>query len=128
MTRQAKITHIIHQLGIPAHFRGYYFIRDAVMIVLDDFNALGHVTTQIYPMIAKMYDTTPSRVERAIRHATETAWCSWDADFIEKVFRYTVNQRIKRPTNCEFIAMIADKIRIDEMDIELALQKKTAKL
>ena len=116
MTRQAKITNIIQQVGIPPNIFGYYYVRDAVMMVLDDIEILLHITKSLYPMIAKKHNSTPTKVQRAIRHAVAIAWDRGYADFIMNAFGHADNQKIARPSNSEFIGMIADKIRLDEIN------------
>ncbi|MFZ5688172.1 MAG: sporulation transcription factor Spo0A [Bacillota bacterium] len=107
-----EVTKIIHQMGVPAHIKGYQYLRDAILFVIDEVNLLGAVTKELYPMIAKKYFTTPSRVERAIRHAIELAWDRGNVDMMNKFFGYTINVERGKPTNSEFIAMVADKLRI----------------
>jgi len=109
----ADVTRIIHQMGVPAHVKGYQYLREAIMLVINDVNLLGAVTKELYPMIAKKYLTTPSRVERAIRHAIELAWDRGNVDMMNKYFGYTINGERGKPTNSEFIAMVADKLRIE---------------
>lgn len=107
------VTNIIHEMGVPAHIKGYHYLRDAILMVIDEVNLLGAVTKELYPMIAKKFHTTPSRVERAIRHAIELAWDRGNVDMMTKFFGYTINLERGKPTNSEFIAMIADKLRIE---------------
>ncbi|HHY60703.1 MAG TPA: sporulation transcription factor Spo0A [Clostridia bacterium] len=107
-----EVTKIIHQMGVPAHIKGYQYLRDAIMFVIDDVSLLGAVTKELYPMIAEKYHTTPSRVERAIRHAIELAWDRGNVEMMNRFFGYTINVERGKPTNSEFIAMIADKLRI----------------
>lgn len=107
-----EVTNIIHQMGVPAHIKGYQYLRDAILLVIDEVNLLGAVTKELYPMIAEKYQTTPSRVERAIRHAIELAWDRGNVDMMNKFFGYTINIQRGKPTNSEFIAMVADKLRI----------------
>jgi two-component system response regulator (stage 0 sporulation protein A) len=109
------ITAIIKEIGVPAHIKGYAFLREAIQMVYSDVDVLGSVTKVLYPEIAKKYSTTPSRVERAIRHAIEVAWNRGNYDVISKMFGYTVHHLKSKPTNSEFIAMIADKIRLEHM-------------
>ncbi|MEQ8201990.1 MAG: sporulation transcription factor Spo0A [Syntrophomonadaceae bacterium] len=109
---ELEVTRIIHEIGVPAHVKGYQYLRAAIMLVTEEINYLGAVTKELYPTIAKRYDTTPSRVERAIRHAIELAWDRGDVDRINKFFGYTVNGEKGKPTNSEFIAIIADKLRL----------------
>lgn len=107
-----EVTNIIHQMGVPAHIKGYQYLRDAILLVIGEVNLLGAVTKELYPMIADKYQTTPSRVERAIRHAIELAWDRGNVEMMNKFFGYTINIQRGKPTNSEFIAMIADKLRI----------------
>jgi len=109
---EIEVTRIIHEIGVPAHVKGYQYLRAAIMLVTEEINYLGAVTKELYPTIAKRYDTTPSRVERAIRHAIELAWDRGDIDRINKFFGYTINGEKGKPTNSEFIAIIADKLRL----------------
>lgn len=106
------VTNIIHQMGVPAHIKGYQYLRDAILLVISEVNLLGAVTKELYPMIAEKYQTTPSRVERAIRHAIELAWDRGNVEMMNKFFGYTINIQRGKPTNSEFIAMVADKLRI----------------
>jgi two-component system response regulator (stage 0 sporulation protein A) len=107
-----EVTNIIHQMGVPAHIKGYQYLRDAILLVINEINFLGAVTKELYPHIAEKYQTTPSRVERAIRHAIELAWDRGNVDMMNKFFGYTINIERGKPTNSEFIAMVADKLRI----------------
>ncbi|MDS1030108.1 sporulation transcription factor Spo0A [Bacillota bacterium LX-D] len=107
-----EVTKIIHQMGVPAHIKGYQYLRDAILFVIDEINLLGAVTKELYPMIAQKYLTTPSRVERAIRHAIELAWDRGNVEMMNNFFGYTINVERGKPTNSEFIAMVADKLRI----------------
>lgn len=107
-----EITEIIHEIGIPAHIKGYLYLRDAISMVVDEIELLGSVTKVLYPRIAQQYETTPSRVERAIRHAIEVAWSRNNIDTIKKFFGYTINTEKGKPTNSEFIALVADRIRL----------------
>lgn len=109
------ITSIIKEIGVPAHIKGYAFLREAIQMVYMDVELLGSVTKVLYPDIADKYKTTPSRVERAIRHAIEVAWNRGNYDVISKTFGYTVHHLKSKPTNSEFIAMIADKIRLEHL-------------
>ncbi|OPX83765.1 MAG: Stage 0 sporulation protein A [Pelotomaculum sp. PtaB.Bin104] len=108
------VTNLIHEMGVPAHIKGYFYLRDAILMVISDVNLLGAVTKELYPMIAVKYQTTPSRVERAIRHAIELAWDRGNVDMMTKFFGYTINLERGKPTNSEFIAMVADKLRIEQ--------------
>ncbi|MCL6548784.1 MAG: sporulation transcription factor Spo0A [Alicyclobacillus sp.] len=110
---EAAITKIIHEIGVPAHIKGYHYLREAIGIVYQDVEMLGSITKVLYPRIAERYKTTPSRVERAIRHSIEVAWGRGNMEAIRNVFGYTVSASKTKPTNSEFIAMIADKLRIE---------------
>ena len=110
---ETEITNIIHEIGVPAHIKGYLYLREAIKMVIDNVELLGAVTKELYPSIAKKFNTTPSRVERAIRHAIEVAWSRGKVDTINKLFGYTVHTTKGKPTNSEFIAMIADKLRLE---------------
>lgn len=110
---EIEITNLIHEIGVPAHIKGYQYLRDAITIVVDDMDILCAVTKELYPMIAKMNNTTPSRVERAIRHAIEVAWNRGRIETIDEIFGYTVQNDKGKPTNSEFIAIIADKLRLE---------------
>lgn len=107
------VTNIIHEIGVPAHIKGYQYLRDSIIMSVNDMDILNSITKQLYPSIAKMHKTTPSRVERAIRHAIEVAWSRGKMDTIDELFGYTVNAGKGKPTNSEFIALIADKIRLE---------------
>ncbi|PKM85855.1 MAG: sporulation transcription factor Spo0A [Firmicutes bacterium HGW-Firmicutes-12] len=107
-----EVTNLIHQMGVPAHIKGYQYLRDAILLVISEVNLLGAVTKELYPMIAEKYQTTPSRVERAIRHAIELAWDRGNVEMMNKFFGYTINIQRGKPTNSEFIAMVSDKLRI----------------
>ncbi len=108
-----QITTMIHEIGVPAHIKGYQYLREAIIMVYNDVEILGSVTKILYPQIADHFSTTSSRVERAIRHAIEVAWSRGNSDAIGRVFGYTVNMSKAKPTNSEFIAMIADKLRME---------------
>jgi len=110
---EAEITSIIHEVGVPAHIKGYQYLRSAIALVVDDMELLGAVTKELYPAIAKINGTTPSRVERAIRHAIEVAWNRGKIETIDHLFGYTVQNDKGKPTNSEFIAIIADKLRLE---------------
>ncbi len=110
---EADVTDIIHEIGVPAHIKGYQYLRDAIMMSVDDNEMLNSITKQLYPSIAKLHKTTPSRVERAIRHAIEVAWSRGKMDTINALFGYTVSYGKGKPTNSEFVALIADKIRLE---------------
>ncbi|HBG3926274.1 TPA: sporulation transcription factor Spo0A [Clostridioides difficile] len=110
---ETEITNIIHEIGVPAHIKGYLYLREAIKMVIDNVELLGAVTKELYPSIAKKFNTTPSRVERVIRHAIEVAWSRGKVDTINQLFGYTVHNTKGKPTNSEFIAMIADKLRLE---------------
>ncbi|MGY0693042.1 sporulation transcription factor Spo0A [Virgibacillus sp. FSP13] len=110
---EASITNIIHEIGVPAHIKGYMYLREAITMVYNDIELLGSITKVLYPDIAKKYNTTASRVERAIRHAIEVAWSRGNIDSISALFGYTVSISKAKPTNSEFIAMVADRLRLE---------------
>lgn len=110
---EADVTDIIHEIGVPAHIKGYQYLRDAIMMSVDNTEMLNSITKMLYPSIAKHHKTTPSRVERAIRHAIEVAWSRGKTDTIDALFGYTVAGGKGKPTNSEFVALIADKIRLE---------------
>lgn len=110
---ESDVTNIIHEIGVPAHIKGYHYLRDAIMMSVNDMEMLNSITKVLYPTIAKKYQTTPSRVERAIRHAIEVAWGRGKMDTIDELFGYTVNNGKGKPTNSEFVALISDKIRLE---------------
>ena len=110
---ETKITGILHEIGVPAHIRGYHYMREAIMMAVDDLDILNYITKELYPTIARKCNTTPSRVERAIRHAIEVAWSRGRVEIIDKLFGYTINNHKGKPTNSEFIALIADKLRLE---------------
>ena len=110
---EADVTNIIHEIGVPAHIKGYQYLRDAIILSVNDMEMLNSITKILYPTIAKKHQTTPSRVERAIRHAIEVAWSRGKMDTIDELFGYTVSTGKGKPTNSEFIALIADKIRLE---------------
>ncbi|MCY0877696.1 MAG: sporulation transcription factor Spo0A [Firmicutes bacterium] len=107
-----EVTNMIHEIGIPAHIKGYLYLREAILMVINRVDLLSGVTKELYPAIAQKYKTTPSRVERAIRHAIEVAWSRGNVDVINGIFGHTVNRDRGKPTNSEFIAMVADKLRM----------------
>ena len=107
------VTNIIHEIGVPAHIKGYQYLRDSIKMAVTDMDILNSITKQLYPTIAKMHKTTPSRVERAIRHAIEVAWNRGKMDTIHELFGYTIQTGKGKPTNSEFIALISDKIRLE---------------
>lgn len=110
---EVEVTDIIHEIGVPAHIKGYQYLRDAIIMSVNDIEMLGSITKILYPTIAKKYQTTPSRVERAIRHAIEVAWSRGKMDTIDALFGYTIHNGKGKPTNSEFVALIADKIRLE---------------
>ena len=110
---ETRVTDMIHEIGIPAHIKGYHYLRDAIIMAVDDMDVLNAITKVLYPTIAKMHQTTASRVERAIRHAIEVAWSRGKLDTLDELFGYTVSNRKGKPTNSEFIALIADTIRLE---------------
>ena len=109
---EEEVTRIIYQMGVPAHVKGYQYLRDAIVNVVQDVSLLGAVTKELYPLVAKKYSTTPSRAERAIRHAIELAWERGNIEFINRYFGYTLNLERGKPTSSEFIALIAEKLRM----------------
>ena len=110
---EVEVTNIIHDIGVPAHIKGHQYLREAIMLAMKDNDILNGVTKQLYPAIADNFHTTPSRVERAIRHAIEVAWGRGKIDTLQSVFGYTINMGKGKPTNSEFIAMVADKLRLE---------------
>jgi len=111
---ETKVTNILHEIGVPAHIRGYHYMREAIIMSVNDMDVLNYITKELYPSIAKKCNTTPSRVERAIRHAIEVAWNRGKVDAIDSLFGYTVNNHKGKPTNSEFIALIADRLRLEQ--------------
>ena len=109
---EAQVTRIIHQIGVPAHIKGYQYLRTAILLTVKDSDIINSVTKILYPSVAKKYQTTTSRVERAIRHAIEVAWDRGDVDTLNSYFGYTIQNNRGKPTNSEFIAMIADNLRL----------------
>lgn len=109
---EKDVTDMIHELGVPAHIKGYQYLREAIMMTVEDIELLNAITKVLYPSIAKKFDTTPSRVERAIRHAIEVAWSRGKMETLDATFGYTINTGKGKPTNSEFIALIADRIRL----------------
>ena len=107
---ETKVTNILHEIGVPAHIRGYHYMREAIIMSVNDMDVLNYITKELYPSIAKKCNTTPSRVERAIRHAIEVAWDRGDVDVLNSYFGYTIHNTRGKPTNSEFIAMISDKL------------------
>ena len=113
LSLESKITSILHEIGVPAHIRGYHYMREAIMMAVEDLDVLNYITKELYPTIAKKCNTTPSRVERAIRHAIEVAWSRGKVEIIDSMFGYTINNHKGKPTNSEFIALIADRMRLE---------------
>ncbi len=113
---EAVVTDIIHEIGVPAHIKGYHYLREAILIVVNDMDTINAVTKVLYPEVAKKFNTTPSRVERAIRHAIEVAWDRGDIEVLQKFFGYTVSGIKGKPTNSEFIAMIADRLSLQRRE------------
>ena len=113
---EAQVTAIIHDVGVPAHIKGYQYLREAILIAVKDMDVINAVTKVLYPEVAKRFDTTASRVERAIRHAIEVAWDRGDLETLQKYFGYTVSNAKGKPTNSEFIAMIADRLQLQRRE------------
>lgn len=114
---EVRVTKIIHDVGVPAHIKGYQYIREAIILAIENEEVINSITKVLYPTLAKKFETTPSRVERAIRHAIEVAWNRGQIEMHDKIFGYTVNSNKGKPTNSEFIAMIADKLRLEEKSV-----------
>jgi len=114
---ESKVTNIIHKVGIPAHIKGYQYLRTAIIKSIINSEIINSVTKELYPQVAKEYNTTPPRVERAIRHAIEVAWNRGEEETLQKIFGYTVQSNKGKPTNSEFIAMIADRLRLQNQSI-----------
>jgi len=110
---EQRVTKVLHEIGVPAHIRGYHYMREAIMMAVNDMDVLNYITKELYPSIAKKCNTTSSRVERAIRHAIEVAWARGKIDAIDNLFGYTINTNKGKPTNSEFIALIADRLRLE---------------
>lgn len=111
---ETKVTNILHEIGVPAHIRGYHYMREAIIMSVNNMDVLNYITKELYPSIAKKCNTTPSRVERAIRHAIEVAWNRGKIEAIDTIFGYTINNHKGKPTNSEFIALIADRLRLEQ--------------
>ncbi len=111
---ETLVTNMIHEIGIPAHIKGYHYLRDAIMMAVEDMDVLNAITKILYPTVAKRYQTTSSRVERAIRHAIEVAWNRGKLDILDNLFGYTIHHGKGKPTNSEFIALVADTIRLGQ--------------
>ncbi len=114
---EVRVTNIIHDVGVPAHIKGYQYIREAIMLAVANEDIINAITKTLYPSLATKFSTTPSRVERAIRHAIEVAWNRGQIEMHDKIFGYTVNSNKGKPTNSEFIAMIADKLRLEDKSV-----------
>lgn len=110
---ESMVTKVIHEIGVPAHIKGYRYLRDSIMMTVNNMEIINSITKLLYPTVAKLYNTTPSRVERAIRHAIEVAWDRGEPDTLNRYFGYTIASGKGKPTNSEFIAMIADNLRIE---------------
>ena len=117
---EAMGTSIIHGIGVPAHIKGYQYLREAIIIAVNDMDVINAITKVLYPQVAKTFQTTPSRVERAIRHAIEVAWDRGDLDTLQRFFGYTVSNTKGKPTNSEFIALIADKLQLQLKSSEVS--------
>ena len=117
---ESMVTGIIHEIGVPAHIKGYQYHREAIIIAVNDMDVINAITKVLYPQVAKTFQTTPSRVERAIRHAIEVAWDRGDLDTLQRFFGYTVSNTKGKPTNSEFIALIADKLQLQLKSSEVA--------
>ena len=117
---EAMVTSIIHEIGVPAHIKGYQYLREAIIIAVNDMDVINAITKVLYPQVAKAFQTTPSRVERAIRHAIEVAWDRGDLDTLQRFFGYTVSNTKGKPTNSEFIALIADKLQLQLKSSQVA--------
>ena len=113
---ETRVTAIIHEIGVPAHIKGYHYLREAILYAVEDMEAINAVTKVLYPEVAKRFNTTPSRVERAVRHAIEVAWDRGDLETLQSYFGYTVSNVKGKPTNSEFIAMIADRLRLQQKE------------
>lgn len=115
---ESIVTEVIHEIGVPAHIKGYQYLREAIMLTVHDMDVINAVTKVLYPEVGKKFNTTASRVERAIRHAIEVAWDRGDLEVLQKFFGYTVSNIKGKPTNSEFIAMIADRISLQQKDLK----------
>ncbi|MBR1883480.1 MAG: sporulation transcription factor Spo0A [Clostridia bacterium] len=118
-TLESRVTAAIHDIGVPAHIKGYQYVRQAIIMAVESEDVINSVTKVLYPKLALQFDTTPSRIERAIRHAIEVAWNRGQIEIHDKIFGYTVNSNKGKPTNSEFIAMIADRLRIESKVINV---------
>jgi len=110
---EVAVAAMMHEIGIPAHIKGYTYLREAIMLVIEDNDLMNSITRKLYPSVAKTYNTSSSRVERSIRHAIKIAWARGDTETLNRIFGFTINQAKGKPTNGEFIALIADKLRIE---------------
>ncbi len=117
---EAMVTSVIHEIGVPAHIKGYQYLREAIMIAVEDMDVINAITKVLYPQVAKTFQTTPSRVERAIRHAIEVAWDRGDLETLQRFFGYTVSNTKGKPTNSEFIALIADRLQLQLKQMQSA--------
>lgn len=117
---ESMVTGIIHEIGVPAHIKGYQYLREAILIAVNDMDVINAITKVLYPQVARTFATTPSRVERAIRHAIEVAWDRGDLDTLQRFFGYTVSNTKGKPTNSEFIALIADRLQLQLKSVEVA--------
>ena len=117
---ESMVTNIIHEIGVPAHIKGYQYLREAIILAVDDMDVINAITKVLYPQVAKTFQTTPSRVERAIRHAIEVAWDRGDLDTLQSFFGYTVSNTKGKPTNSELIALIADRLQLQLKSAEAA--------
>ncbi len=117
---ETMVTSIIHEIGVPAHIKGYQYLREAIIIAVNDMDVINAITKVLYPQVAKTFGTTPSRVERAIRHAIEVAWDRGDLDTLQRFFGYTVSNTKGKPTNSEFIALIADRLQLQLKSADVA--------
>ena len=113
---ESEITELLHEIGIPAHIKGYQYLREAIIMTVENMDVINAVTKILYPEVAKRFNTTASRVERAIRHAIEVAWDRGDLETLQKYFGYTVSNAKGKPTNSEFIAMIADRLQLQRKE------------
>ena len=116
-TLEGRVTAIIHEIGVPAHIKGYHYLREAILYCIENVGAINAVTKVLYPEVAQRFNTTPSRVERAVRHAIEVAWDRGDLDTLQKYFGFTVSSIKGKPTNSEFIAMISDRLRLQMREL-----------
>ena len=121
---EAMVTSVIHEIGVPAHIKGYQYLREAIKIAINDMEVINAITKVLYPQVAKAFSTTPSRVERAIRHAIEVAWDRGDLETLQRFFGYTINGAKGKPTNSEFIALIADRLQLQLRELERAMPRQ----